>query len=179
MPLLGDSVQEQLAQSMRTKVPSVLKLGTPEAPQAIVLVTAHWETDTITISSGNNPQLYYDYGGFPDAAYKFKYPAPGSRKVAELVRDALKEQGINSTFDATRGWDHGVFVPMMLVNPKADVPIVQVSVLGSQDPKGLYEMGVALAPLRDQNIAIIGSGSASFHKYAFASFRSVRMANFH
>lgn len=166
MPILGDPSQATLTESMRTKVPKVLRLNTPEAPRAIVLVTAHWETDVVTISNGVSPKLYYDYYNFPKDAYEFKYPAPGEPDVAQKVADALKREGVESEMDAVRGWDHGVFIPMMMIHPAADIPIVQVSVLESQDPQQLFKMGRALASLREENIAIVGSGMASFHNMA-------------
>ncbi|MCJ1437272.1 hypothetical protein MMC27_006658 [Xylographa pallens] len=163
MPILNDPSQKDITLSLSTQVPRILKLGAPEAPKAIVLITAHWETELVTISNGSKPDLYYDYGGFPAETYKLIYNAPGSPKVANAVAEALKTAGLKSVMDSKRGWDHGVFIPLLLINPAADVPIVQVSVLRSQSPSDLFAMGRALAPLREQNIAIIGSGSASFH----------------
>ncbi|OAG01279.1 Extradiol aromatic ring-opening dioxygenase [Paraphaeosphaeria sporulosa] len=163
MPLLGDPSQAALTHSMKTKVPKILKLGTADAPRAIILVTAHWSEDVVGISSAEKHELYYDYYGFPDEAYKLKYDAPGSPEVAELVRRQLEEAGIKSKNDGKRGWDHGVFVPMTLIHPSASVPIIQLSVLASEDPSMHYAIGRALAPLRDKNIAIIGSGFASMH----------------
>ncbi|MCJ1286026.1 hypothetical protein MMC26_005368 [Xylographa opegraphella] len=182
MPILKDPSQKDITLSLSTKVPKILKLGTSEAPKAIVLVTAHWEMDVITISNGSKHDLYYDYGGFPAEAYKLKYNASGSPEVADTVAKALKAAGLRSVMDSERGWDHGVFIPLLLINPAADIPIVQVSVLRSQSPAELYAMGRALAPLRSQNIAIIGSGSASFHhvssyfngKVNTPSFRSMQ-----
>jgi len=164
MPLLGDPSQKQLATSMRKKAPEVMHLNS-NPPKAIVLLTAHWEEHITTISSGPAPELLYDYGGFPAEAYEFKYPAPGSPEVAAKVRERLAEAGIESRLDLKRGWDHGVFVPMLLIRPQADIPIVQMSVLASQSPKELYALGKALEPLRDENIAILGSGSAGFHNF--------------
>ncbi|KAF9734222.1 hypothetical protein PMIN06_004464 [Paraphaeosphaeria minitans] len=163
LPLLGDPSQAALTHSMKTKVPEILRLGTADAPRAIVLVTAHWSEDVVAISSAEKHELYYDYYGFPDEAYKLRYDAPGSPEVAELVRRQLEEAGIKSKKDGKRGWDHGVFVPMTLIHPSASTPIVQLSVLASEDPTAHYAIGRALAPLRDQNIAIIGSGFASMH----------------
>jgi aromatic ring-opening dioxygenase catalytic subunit (LigB family) len=185
MPILGDPTQAEITKSLRTRVPRILKLGTPEEPRAIVLVTAHWNTNTVTVSSGAKHELYYDYYGFPNEAYNLKYDAPGSPEVAGLVEKALKEEGIPVKLDAKRGndsstrdpiplwetrwltvvpgWDHGVFVPMMLIHPTATIPIVQVSVLDSEDPKEHFAYGRALSKLRAQNIAIVGSGFASMH----------------
>jgi len=103
MPILGDPSQAKLTHSMKTRVPKILKLGTPEQPKAIILVTAHWSTDEVTISSGEKPELYYDYYGFPDEAYTLRYDAPGSPEIAELVRRQLEEAGIPAKKDNTRG----------------------------------------------------------------------------
>jgi hypothetical protein len=95
LPLLGDPTQAAITHS--------LKLGTQDQPRAIVLVTAHWSTDKVTISSGKKHELYYDYSGFPKEAYTFKYDAPGSPDVAEMVRRALEEGGLASKKNGTRG----------------------------------------------------------------------------
>lgn len=163
MPILGDENHESIIYSLKNRVPKLLKLGTPSQPRAIVLVTAHCTTDIPTISSAAKHPLYYDYYGFPKAAYAIKYPAPGSPEIAREIAAALKEQGLDSELDEERGWDHGVFVPLSLVAPKADIPIVQLSVLESEDPEAHLRMGAALSRLRSSNIAIIGSGFASFH----------------
>jgi len=163
MPILGDPRQAALAKTLRTRVPKILKLGTEEQPRAIVLVTAHWNTNVPTVSSGEKHELYYDYYGFPPEAYELKHDAPGSPEVAGLVESALKEAGLPAKKDAKRGWDHGVFVPMILINPTANIPIVQLSVLQNEDPATHFAIGRALATLRSQNIAIVGSGFASLH----------------
>lgn len=103
MPILGDPSQAALTHSMKTKVPKILKLGTPEQPRAIVLVTAHWSTPEVAISSAEKHELYYDYYGFPDEAYSLKYDAAGSPEVAEKVRRQLEEAGIKGKKDAKRG----------------------------------------------------------------------------
>lgn len=163
MPLLGDPKHASIVSSLRTRVPELLRLGTPDAPRAIVVVTAHWSERIPTISSAATHKLLYDYSGFPPETYKLKYDAPGSPAVADEVRNAFAAEGLDSKLDAERGWDHGVFVPMLLVNPTADVPVVQVSVLDSEDASDHFRMGRALERLRDSNVAIVGSGFASFH----------------
>lgn len=175
MPLLGDKNHESIVYSLKNRVPKILRLGTPSAPRAIVLVTAHWTTSQPTISSSQHHDLYYDYYNFPPEAYTIKYPAPGSPSIAEEVKALLKEQGLEAKLDPQRGWDHGVFVPMTLVNPIADIPIVQLSVLESEDPEHHLRMGAALSRLREKNIAIIGSGFASLHN--FSEMRHLRSGN--
>ncbi|KAF1952245.1 extradiol ring-cleavage dioxygenase [Byssothecium circinans] len=163
MPVLGDPSHAAITKSLQTRVPKILKLGTEEQPRAIVLVTAHWSTNEVRISSAEKHDLYYDYGGFPDEAYSLRYDAKGSPEVAELIRVVLGEVGIKAQKDGSRGWDHGVFVPMMLINPAANIPIIQLSVLTSESPSQHYALGRALSKLRSQNIAIVGSGFASLH----------------
>lgn len=163
MPLLGDPSHAQIVSSLRNRVPSILKLNTADKPRAICLVTAHWSEHVPHISSGAAYKLYYDYYNFPAEAYKLKYPAPGSPEVAQEVAAAMKEEGLKPVLDEERNWDHGVFVPMMLVRPEADIPIVQISVLNSEDPVEHLAMGRALGRLREQNVVIVGSGFASMH----------------
>lgn len=163
MPVLGDPSHKDIVYSLKNRVPKILKLNTPEAPRAIVVVTAHWSTRTPTISSAPSHQLYYDYGGFPPESYRLKYPAPGSPEIAQEVHAALSREGLSPVLDAKRGWDHGLFIPFLLIHPKADIPLIQLSVLSSEDPAAHFRMGRALSALRDQNIALVGSGFASFH----------------
>lgn len=103
MPLLGDPGHKDIIKSLSQRVPKILKLGTPDAPRAIVVVTAHWSEDRPTISSGKKHSLYYDYGGFPAATYKLKYDAPGSPEVAEEVRQAFAKAGLDPVMNDKRG----------------------------------------------------------------------------
>lgn len=169
MPLLGDPNHGPIVKSLQNFVPKVLKLSNPsERPRAILVVTAHWASSSTVgprISSSKHHDLYYDYYGFPPESYSLKYPAPGSPEIAAEVADVLrKEGGLEPILDERRGWDHGVFVPMILIHPKADIPIVQMSLLPtSAGPAKHFAMGRALSVLRDRNIAILGSGFATFH----------------
>ena len=163
MPLLGDPGHKDIINSLTNRVPKILGLGTPSQPKSIVLVTAHWSTSTPQVSSGSRTSLLYDYGGFPKEAYNLTYPASGHPEVAKEVEAAFKEAGLSPVMDSKRGWDHGVFVPMLMIDPKGTVPVVQLSVLRSEDPATHLRMGNALHALRSKNIAIIGSGFASFH----------------
>ncbi|OCL12537.1 LigB subunit of an aromatic-ring-opening dioxygenase LigAB, partial [Glonium stellatum] len=163
LPVLGDPMHKEIVKSLQTRVPALLKLGTPEAPRAIVLVTAHWSERNPTISSAAKHELLYDYYGFPPESYKLRYDAPGSPEVAREVAAALKGVGLEPKLDETRGWDHGVFIPLLLINPAANIPIVQLSVLRSESPGAHFAIGRALHSLRASNVAILGSGFASFH----------------
>ncbi|GBP77354.1 4,5-DOPA dioxygenase extradiol [Eumeta japonica] len=159
MPLLGDKDHEGLTKFLRDELKQQINI---KELKAIVLVTAHWEESKVTISSGKHHDLYFDYYGFPPETYKYKYDAPGDPELAKRIHEALKDNGIDSKLDSKRGWDHGVFVPMILINPEADVPIVQVSVLSNQDAEQHYEIGKTLGQFRKEGVAIIGSGM-SYH----------------
>ncbi|KAH8803384.1 Extradiol ring-cleavage dioxygenase, class III enzyme, subunit B [Xylogone sp. PMI_703] len=163
MPVMGDPSQKEITKSLKERIPTLLGLGTNEAPRAIVVVTAHWLERNPTISNREKHELFYDYYGFPPETYNLKYNAPGSPEVATEVFNALKSEGFTPEFDEDRGWDHGVFIPFLLIEPAAKIPIVQLSILSSQDVSQHFAMGRALAKLRDDNIAIVGSGSPSFH----------------
>jgi aromatic ring-opening dioxygenase catalytic subunit (LigB family) len=159
MPLLGDKSHSSLIDFLSKKANQFVHAT---KPKAILVVTAHWETSTPTISSGAKHDLYYDYYGFPAEAFKIKYPAPGSPEVAKRVFELLKLGGFSPKLDDKRGWDHGVFVPLKLIAPEAEIPVVQMSVLSSQNAADHIRMGRALEPLRDEGVAIIGSGM-TFH----------------
>ena len=134
----------------------------PEKPKAIVVVSAHWEANAPTLTSGENPKLIYDYSGFPRHTYQLKWPAPGSLELASSISDHLNEAGILSQLNPTRGWDHGVFIPLKVCFPLADIPTVQLSLIKGLDPGKHLDLGLALAPLRDQGVLIVGSGM-SYH----------------
>jgi aromatic ring-opening dioxygenase catalytic subunit (LigB family) len=146
----------------------------PHPPSAVLVVTAHWETPDIAIESGANPALIYDYGGFPPHTYELTYPAPGAPELAQRAASLLEQAGIAHHLEA-RGWDHGVFVPLKVMYPDAQVPVLAMSVRQDLDPNAHLELGRALAPLRDEGVLIVGSGS-SFHN--FATFGSPRAIEF-
>jgi aromatic ring-opening dioxygenase catalytic subunit (LigB family) len=132
------------------------------APKAIVVVSAHWEAPVFTVNTQSTPGLLYDYSGFPEHTYQLTWPAPGAPMLAAHIRDLLASSGIKSAGDAQRGLDHGVFIPMKLVFPQADVPVVQLALRQGLDPAEHLALGRALAPLRSEGVLIIGSGM-SFH----------------
>jgi 4,5-DOPA dioxygenase extradiol len=135
-------------------------------PDAIVLVTAHWEESIVSITSAAQPTMLYDYGGFPPEAYKLQYPAPGHPDLAGKIQRILGNHTIPSTLNSARGYDHGVFVPLMLMFPEAEIPVVQMSILRSLDANEHIQLGEALRSLRDENILIVGSG-LSFHSFKY------------
>jgi aromatic ring-opening dioxygenase catalytic subunit (LigB family) len=103
LPILQHPSQKNLVNSMKTKAANILRLNTPDAPRAIILITAHWEEDVPTISGGANPPLLYDYYGFPPEAYDIKYPAPGSPEIAQEIHSVLEKAGLNPKMDTKRG----------------------------------------------------------------------------
>lgn len=131
-------------------------------PRAILMVTAHWEETICSVQGAEKPGMLYDYYGFPDYTYELKYEAPGEPLLAERVRELLTGAGIQARIDPSRGFDHGTFVPLMVSYPKADIPVVQLSLLSDFNPSAHIAIGKALQPLREDGVLIIGSGS-SYH----------------
>lgn len=124
--------------------------------------TTLMQESVATVTSGANPPLIYDYYGFLPESYQLKYPAPGNPALAHKVATLLKTAGIECREDSTRGFDHGVFIPLMLTYPEADIPVVELSLVRSLDPELHLRIGEAIAPLRDENVLIVASGM-SFH----------------
>ena len=115
-------------------------------PKAVLVISGHWETPLPTVNVAEKPNLLFDYYGFPEHTYRLKYPVAGAPNLAQRVRDLLGDAGFESAVDAKRGLDHGVFVPFLLVYPKADVPILQLSLQRSLDPELHLRIGKALHP---------------------------------
>ncbi|WP_230769126.1 DODA-type extradiol aromatic ring-opening family dioxygenase [Sphingomonas sp. Leaf4] len=134
----------------------------PERPRAILMVSGHWEAPVPTVHVGERPGLLFDYYGFPEHTYHLRWNAPGSPALPRRTAALLAAAGFVTAGEATRGWDHGVFVPMMVAVPGADIPLVQLSLIDSLDPAAHVALGRALAPLRDEGVLIVGSGM-SFH----------------
>lgn len=132
-----------------------------QKPEAVLVVSAHWESTSFDVTGTEQPPLIYDYYGFPPHTYELTYPAPGAPTLAQEVSNRLLAAGLPSTVDAQRGWDHGVFVPLKLIYPQADIPVLQLSLQQNLDPEQHLAAGRALAPLRDR-VLIIGSGY-SYH----------------
>ena len=132
-------------------------------PRAVLVVSAHWEAPVVTVQTHPSPPMLYDYGGFPDFTYSISYPAPGSPEVAGRVVELLDEAGIENATDDQRGFDHGMFAPLFVSYPEADVPMLQLSLRTGLDPATHVAVGRALAPLRDEGVLIIGSGLPSYH----------------
>lgn len=131
-------------------------------PKALLVISGHWEEDDFTVMTGLNPPLIYDYSGFPEHTYHLRYSAPGAPQLAERVCGLIEAAGFTARRDALRGYDHGTFVPLAVIYPDADVPVLQLSLRRSYDPKEHIAVGRALAPLRGEGILILGSG-LSYH----------------
>ncbi|MBW8744202.1 MAG: dioxygenase [Sphingomonas sp.] len=146
---------------MRDYLASILP-SLPEKPKAILIVSGHWEEADFTVHTGAQPSLLYDYGGFPPHTYLLDWDAPGAPGLAQQVKGRLEAAGFSVAENDTRGWDHGVFIPMKVAVPDADIPTVQLSLRKSLDPADHIRAGEALAALRDEGVLIVGSGM-SFH----------------
>lgn len=134
----------------------------PERPKAVLMISAHWEESRATVSTAAQPGMLFDYYGFPAHTYQLRYPADGSPELARRVQTLLSKAGIETGADEQRGFDHGVFVPMLKIDPEASLPVVMLSLCHDLDPAHHLAIGAALAPLRDEGVLIVGSGS-SFH----------------
>ena len=156
MPILGDPQHKELVNSLQS-LPQRL-----QRPDYIVVCSAHWETQKISITSAAKPELLYDYYGFPDDSYRLQYPCPGAPYLANDIADVLCQHGLEVAPDEQRGLDHGVFIPLMLMYPNADIPVLQISLCESLDPHAHLQLGKALSSLSTSNILFVGSGF-SFH----------------
>jgi 4,5-DOPA dioxygenase extradiol len=146
---------------MRDYLASILP-SLPEKPRAILIVSGHWEESHFTVHAGERPELLFDYHGFPKHTYHLRWDAPGAPMLAERAADLLAHAGFVVGANRTRGWDHGVFIPLKVAVPDADIPTMQLSLRADLDPAAHIRAGEALAPLRDEGVLIVGSGM-SFH----------------
>ena len=156
LPILGDASHQAMVEFM-TRLPAQLAL-----PEAIVVVSAHWEEQAATLLGAAHPPMFYDYYGFPQEAYSITYPAPGQPALAERIAGLLDEKGIPARIDPRRGFDHGLFIPLKLMYPGANIPSIQLSLLRGLDPAAHIALGKALRELLGENLLVIGSGF-SFH----------------
>lgn len=133
--------------------------NTVERPDAIILISAHHDMTGAVATSVERPETIHDFGGFPQALFDLQYPAQGDPALAAEIATLLNAEGFPTAIDPQRGLDHGAWVPLMLGWPDADVPVVQLSISSNHPPEWHYRIGQALAPLRERNILIVGSGS--------------------
>ena len=141
---------------------SGLAVALPAPPRALVVISGHWEESVFTVGSAAHPGLIFDYYGFPPHTYQLTWPAPGDPELAGRIVTLLKDSGLPAAEDPQRGYDHGVFVPLKVAFPAAQIPVVTLSLHQSLDPELHLAAGRALTPLRDEGILIVGSGM-SFH----------------
>ena len=156
LPLMGHPGHQSLSDMLRNLETQIAD------SRAVAVITAHWEAELVSFSGAPQPTMLFDYFNFPPEAYEYDYPAPGSPDLAVKAKGLLADAGMESHIDQERGFDHGTFVPLMLMRPAADIPILQISLMSSLDPEAHISVGKALAPLLDQGVTIIGSG-LSFH----------------
>ena len=156
LPLLGDAGHVEMVEQLKL---AAKKLG---RPSAIVVVSAHWEERVATVTSGTRPPMIYDYYGFSKESYELQYPAPGAPELAKRVAGMLQTGGVAAELDDERGFDHGLYVPLLLMYPDADIPCIQVSLQSSLDAGEHIRIGAALSDLAQDDVLIIGSGF-SFH----------------
>lgn len=159
--MLGEPSHARLVEFLRSTEHSIGR------PSAIVVVSAHWEAADPTITSGAVPGLIYDYGGFPDETYRLQYPAPGAPDLAGRVAGLLTTAGFEPRLDPGRGFDHGMFIPLLLMYPDASIPVIQLSMLSSLDAAAHIAMGTALASLAGDDVLILGSGFTFHNMNAF------------
>lgn len=157
LPLLGDPGHQEMVANLRLLAEKYLA-----RPSAILIVSAHWEEPRPTVTGGAHPPLIYDYYGFPEKSYSIQYPCPGAPSLARAVHRALEAAGFDAVLDESRGFDHGLFVPLKIMYPEADIPCFQLSLLRNLDPAAHLRLGSALADVGDGNLLVVGSGF-SFH----------------
>ena len=156
LPLLNDPGHAAMNRFLRAFPDTIAR------PAAIIVISAHWEEPVISITAASSPQLLFDYGGFPAETYAYEYPAPGHPELAGRVRSLLQADGIDARLNHQRGFDHGMFVPLMMMYPEADIPCIQVSLSTSLDAAEHVRIGQALGELKKEDLLVLGSGF-SFH----------------
>ena len=166
LPILGVAGHQAMIDFM-LRLPSRLR-----KPDAILVISAHWEESTATLLGSDSPPMLYDYSGFPDEAYEITYPAPGNPVLADRIINLLNKNTIPARLDPRRGFDHGVFIPLKLMYPEADVPSLQLSLLCNLNPAAHIILGKALRELTHENILVIGSGF-SFHNMRAFSMQGI------
>jgi 4,5-DOPA dioxygenase extradiol len=140
-------------------------------PEAILVVSAHWEAPMPTVSLSSSPETIHDFSGFSPELYRMQYRAPGAPRLAERIVSLLSAAGLAADLHPNRGLDHGAWVPLSAMYPQAKVPVTQLSLLRSADPATHFEIGRALAPLRGEGVLIIGSGAIT-HNFGWLDWRA-------
>ncbi len=163
LPLMNDPAHANLNRFLRAYPATIDK------PDAIVVVSAHWEEAEVAITAASAPALLFDYHGFPAETYDYRYPAPGDPQLASRVHGLLQQAGIAARLDDERGLDHGVFVPLLLMYPQADIPCIQVSLRAGLDAELHVRIGEALGELKSDNLLVLGSGFSFHNMHALMS----------
>ncbi|MBE0455887.1 dioxygenase [Pseudoalteromonas sp. KG3] len=169
LPLLGEPSHKEMVTCLQSVAAKITK------PSAILMISAHFEADPIAITASATPKLIYDYYGFPEQAYQLTYPCAGEPKLAEQVQQALQSNGITANLDTQRGFDHGMFVPLKIMFPEADIPCVQISLNSSLDPAMHLKIGQVLQQIDYENLLIIGSGFTFHNMQAFFAKQTTAM----
>jgi 4,5-DOPA dioxygenase extradiol len=146
-----------------------LSINLPK-PVAIVVLSAHWESQSLEVSTATRPETWHDFGGFPRELYQLRYPAAGNPQLAERIIHLLNQGGLDAHANAIRPRDHGVWIPLLHLNPDADIPVIQISIPKNFSAHDLFKMGQLLAPLREEQILLVGSGSIT-HNLAELSWQ--------
>jgi len=170
LPILGDPGHKAMIDFM-IPLPSKLK-----KTDIILVISAHWEENEVTVLGAEAPEMFYDYYGFPKEAYSITYPAPGSPEYAEKIVKLLEKNKIPARIDRKRGFDHGLFIPLKLMYPEADIPCLQLSLVSGLDAAAHLRLGKALRGLLDENILVIGSGFSFHNQSAFFGQTRPRVA---
>jgi len=145
-------------------------------PRAIVIASAHWLARAPLVGGADTPETLHDFGGFPQALFDIGYPAPGDTALTARVAGLLQAAGLTPQIDPQRGLDHGVWVPLRLLYPDADIPVVPVSIQPRLGPAHQFRIGRALAPLRDEGVLVVGSGSITHNLHDWRSYDDARQA---
>ena len=135
-----------------------LSLNLP-TPKAIVVMSAHWESQALEVNTGIRPETWHDFRGFPPALYEIRYPAPGEPQLAEDILKRLSDAGFDAHANNNRPRDHGVWMPLLHMFPNADIPVVEISLPMHMSAEQIYQIGQTLSALREQQVLLIGSGS--------------------
>jgi aromatic ring-opening dioxygenase catalytic subunit (LigB family) len=171
LPILGDASHQAMIDFM-TQLPACLT-----RPDLILVVSAHWEESAATLLSAPKPPMFYDYYGFPAAAYEINYPAPGSPKKAQEIAALLEQNGIPARLDNERGFDHGLFIPLKMMYPEADIPCLQLSLIRGLNPGNHLSLGKALRGFSAAgDVLVVGSGF-SFHNMRAFTWSGVGAAD--
>jgi len=161
LPLLGDLQHQEMVTCLQNIAAEIPK------PDAILVISAHWEEKAPAVTAAKNPNLLYDYYGFPEQSYRIQYPCAGNPRLAEAIAGILQAENISCRLEGERGLDHGVFVPLKIMYPQANIPCIQLSLLNSLDAEKHLQMGWLLRAITTDRLLVIGSGFSFHNMQAF------------